>query len=175
MPDAALTRTGLALLKNDGSDSTTIYRGNIRAIGALLEASGLIGVEGLDSARPAAGTHLRFYKPTDVLGVIYWDNGGTWETIGGSAATDAAAGVGSLRTLGSGPLQALLIPLLQPAGGIFQLSFQTQDGHTETLQSTTNLASPWIDVTNFMGDGSVWQFTFPTTNSVDEYFRVKTQ
>ena len=76
---------------------------------------------------------------------------------------------------GSGPLPALLIPSLQQAGGNFQLSFQTQDGRPETIQTTTNLTSGWIDVSNFTGDGSIRQFTFPTTNSLDEYFRVMTQ
>jgi len=76
---------------------------------------------------------------------------------------------------GSGPLPALLIPSLQQAGGNFQVSFQTQAGRPETIQTTTNLTSPWVDVTNFTGDGSIRQFTFPTANSLDEYFRVMTQ
>ena len=76
---------------------------------------------------------------------------------------------------GSGPSPALLIPLLSQAGGSLQLSFLTQNGHSETVQSTTNLTAGWTDVTNFTGDGTMRQFSFPTTNAADSYFRVKTQ
>lgn len=102
----AQTRTGLAIPTVTGSDPFTELKDGIRRTGQWLETNGAMWAEGADSARPAAGTHGRFYKPTDISGVIYWDNGTTWETIGGSAATDAAPGVGSLRTLGSGANQA---------------------------------------------------------------------
>jgi hypothetical protein len=32
-----------------------------------------------------------------------------------------------------------------------------------------------MNVSNFIGDGSVQQFSFPTTNAPGEYFRVITQ
>jgi hypothetical protein len=73
------------------------------------------------------------------------------------------------------PVQ-LTVPRPQPSGGSFQLGFQTLAGRPETIQVRTNLtAGVWMDVTNFIGDGSPWQFTFPTTNAPVEYFRVLTQ
>ena len=63
----------------------------------------------------------------------------------------------------------------QMSGGNFQLGFQTLAGRPETIQVSTNLTSGWMDVSNFIGDGSVHQFSFPTTDASGKYFRVKTQ
>jgi hypothetical protein len=106
--DPALPRTGLALLLNDGTDQVTIYRNNIRAIGALLEAKSPLYSQGALSARPAAGTAGRIYKSTDLPedNVLYWDTGAAWVAIGVGAAVDPAAGVGGLRTLGAAATQA---------------------------------------------------------------------
>lgn len=65
---------------------------------------------------------------------------------------------------------------LQAGGGNLSFAFQTLAGRPHTIQSRTNLTSgTWINVTNFVGDGSTRQFAFPTTNSFGEYFRVMTQ
>lgn len=64
----------------------------------------------------------------------------------------------------------------QVTGDNFQLGFQTVAGHQETVQMRTNLfVGTWIDVTNFVGDGSAYQLTVSMTNSPDSYFRVITQ
>ena len=67
--------------------------------------------------------------------------------------------------------------LLQPqltAGGL-RFSFQTQSGQTHTLEARTNLnAGAWFPLTNFSGDGSVWQFTFPVTNPPTRFIRART-
>ena len=64
---------------------------------------------------------------------------------------------------------------LQRNGGNFQFSFATLAGRPHIVQATTNLgAGPWIDLTSFVGDGSVQQFTIPNTNFL-RFFRVKTQ
>lgn len=75
------------------------------------------------------------------------------------------------------PLPVQLTASSQPAGGgNFQLSFQSLAGRPETIQFRTNLTvGAWMDVTNFIGDGSVQQFSFPTTNSAAKFFRVMTQ
>jgi hypothetical protein len=100
-------RTGISYLSNDGSDAVTSYRTSIRNVVAALEAKGVLYSQGLLSARPAAGTVGRIYRATDdTSGVVYYDDGTTWQSIGTSAAIDAAANVGSLRTLGAGALQA---------------------------------------------------------------------
>lgn len=99
-------RTGLVIPAASGADPYTELKDGIRAVGVWLESNGLMYATGLDSARPAFGTSGRVYKPTDVTGVVYYDTGSAWETIGGAAATDADPAVGSLRTLGSGHEQA---------------------------------------------------------------------
>lgn len=103
-----LARTGITIPETDGSDSTTAFRLSTRSIGQFVEDSVLVGTEGLLASRPAAGDGQTLYKPTDVglENVIYWDDGTAWRTIGAAPATDPAAGVGGLRTLGSGALQA---------------------------------------------------------------------
>ncbi|HTV41672.1 MAG TPA: LamG domain-containing protein [Candidatus Sulfotelmatobacter sp.] len=73
------------------------------------------------------------------------------------------------------PSPALLGNLSVAAGGI-EFSFQTMSSYSYTVQSTTNLLTgSWINLTNLAGDGTVKQFTFPTTNSPTQFFRVETQ
>ena len=60
--------------------------------------------------------------------------------------------------------------------GNVQFTFKTIAGYTHIVQSRINLATgTWINVTNLVGDGSVMQFKFPTTNPPTQFFRVKTQ
>ncbi len=70
------------------------------------------------------------------------------------------------------------VQILNPAmtGNDFSFSFLTQDGRSHTVQSRTNLTTaPWINVTNFTGDGNVWMLTFPLGGEPENYFRVGTQ
>lgn len=55
--------------------------------------SDLIG-RGVFASRPAAGVVGRLYFPTDVSGVVYRDNGTSWDTValGGSGSPAASAG-----------------------------------------------------------------------------------
>jgi uncharacterized repeat protein (TIGR03803 family) len=70
------------------------------------------------------------------------------------------------------PPPAVLSP--QISGRNFQLSFQTLGGMSYTVQQNTNLAGTnWIMFTNIMGSSSVTQFTVPTTNPAQLYFRVR--
>jgi hypothetical protein len=60
--------------------------------------------------------------------------------------------------------------------GNVQFSFQTVATHTNIILSRTNLVvGTWVPVTNFVGDGTVKQFSFPTTNPPVRFFRVETQ
>jgi hypothetical protein len=64
----------------------------------------------------------------------------------------------------------------QNSGGNLGFSFLTQAGRTHTIQSRTNLnTAPWLNRTNFVGDGQVWQFNFPIGPAPESYFRVGTQ
>jgi hypothetical protein len=75
----------------------------------------------------------------------------------------------------NGPQAVHLVNVVRSGGGL-QFAFTTVAGRPHTLQSRTNLSvGSWIDLTNFTGDGTPWQFRFPTTNPPVEFFRVKTQ
>ena len=103
-----LSRSGISIPKNDGSDPTTAFRISMRALGQFFETYGMIFLHGTLASRPAAGTVGRLYKPSDVglEAIAYFDNGVSWDSIGAGAAVDPAANVGGLRTLGAGALQA---------------------------------------------------------------------
>jgi hypothetical protein len=67
----------------------------------------------------------------------------------------------------------LLSPQLTPGGLSF--GFQTLAGHPHAIEARTNLTDgAWLPLTNFSGDGSLWQFTFPTTNPPTRFFRART-
>jgi hypothetical protein len=77
------------------------------AFRALAEAADLssFALQGSLSARPAAGMQGRFYWATDVT-TFYYDTGAQWVTINPAGVVDGPAGTPSLRTLGTGTLQA---------------------------------------------------------------------
>ena len=69
-------------------------------------------------------------------------------------------------------------PLTGLAAGNNALSFGfgTVSNQSYTVQQTTNLASTnWTDYTNITGSGTPYQFTAPTANRTQNFFRVKTQ
>lgn len=73
------------------------------------------------------------------------------------------------------PLPVLLTDLLQFDGNV-QFSFQTLAGRPHIVQSRTNLnVGAWINLTNFVGNGSLQPFLYPTTNPPTQFFRVLTQ
>lgn len=78
--------------------------------------------------------------------------------------------------VGGSPTPVTLVGISRVAAGL-QFSFTSQAGTLNTLQSSTNLAhmTNWVTVTNFPGDGNVWQFVLPTTNQPEQFFRVETQ
>jgi hypothetical protein len=147
----SLTRTGLSVVSaSPSSDAVPTLRDSIRNLAAWAEAQGALYAQGLLSARPTAGKAGRLYRATDdVTGVIYYDDGSTWQAIGTSSAVDAAAGVGSLRTLGAGALQAAAgnhthaIGAITGAGGAASLNVGTTAGtvaagdHTHALVTGT--------------------------------------
>ena len=73
------------------------------------------------------------------------------------------------------PLPVLLTNLTRASGNL-QFSFKTLAGRPHTVQSRTNLThGTWINLSNFVGDGSLKQFAFPATNPPVQFFRVLTQ
>jgi hypothetical protein len=170
------TRTGIVYLADDGSDPVTAYRTSIRNLAAWAEAQGALYAQGLLSARPTAGKAGRLYRATDdSAGIIYYDDGSTWQAIGTSSAVDAAAGVGSLRTLGAGALQAAAgnhthaIGAITGAGGAASLNVGTTAGtvaagdHTHTLvtgtQAVTKAGSTARSSTTTLADDPDLQLT----------------
>lgn len=65
-----------------------------------------------------------------------------------------------------------------PSAGQISLSFQTLPGHTNILQTSTDLAAGnWMDMTNatYLGMGEIRQITLPATNSPAGFFRVRAE
>ncbi len=57
--------------------------------------------------------------------------------------------------------------------GAFSFGFQTQSNQSYLIQEATNLAPAlWSPYSNFSGSGAWMQFTVPTTNLLQQYFRV---
>lgn len=70
------------------------------------------------------------------------------------------------------------VQILNPwhTGTNFSLSLLTQAGRTHTVESRTNLTTaPWVNVTNFIGNGDTMQLFLPTATAPETYYRVATQ
>jgi hypothetical protein len=70
---------------------------------------------------------------------------------------------------------AVLQASAQLSGGSFGFSFLTSSNQSYTIQQSTSAsATNWFLVTNFIGDGSLFQFvTPPTTSNSQDFFRVR--
>lgn len=87
------------------SDSADVPR-DIQNLATDVDVKMAIDSQGVLASRPTTGlVSGQYYFATDNL-LLYRYNGTAWITINAAAAVDAAAGVGSLRTLGTGALQA---------------------------------------------------------------------
>lgn len=76
--------------------------------------------------------------------------------------------------VGSPSAGALLHPQLTPGG--FRFEFQSVTGQSHAIQASTALdTTAWQTLTNFLGDGTLWQFTFPIADSPTRFFRARTQ
>jgi hypothetical protein len=62
----------------------------------------------------------------------------------------------------------------QLSGGKLSFNFQTASNQSYTIQQKTNLAmTNWFSLTNFTGDGSLYQFLAPLTSGPPNFFRVR--
>ncbi|MBI3853974.1 MAG: LamG domain-containing protein [Verrucomicrobia bacterium] len=62
----------------------------------------------------------------------------------------------------------------QRSGNNLQFAFTAAAGRPYIVEARTNLSSGvWIVLTNITGDGTLTQFTFPTTNPPIRFFRVR--
>lgn len=87
------------------ADTADVPR-DVKNLADDVDAKMAIDSQGLLSARPTTGlVQGQYYFATD-NNLIYRYNGSAWITLNAAGAVDAAAGVGSLRTLGTGALQA---------------------------------------------------------------------
>jgi hypothetical protein len=65
---------------------------------------------------------------------------------------------------------------VQRIGNLLQFAFLTEAGRTNIIEARTNLTSGmWVPLTNVIGDGTVKQFLFSSTNPPVQFFRVNTQ
>jgi uncharacterized repeat protein (TIGR01451 family) len=68
------------------------------------------------------------------------------------------------------------VRILSPAksGGNFIFSFQTFSNQSYTIQQNTNLLTTnWTLFSNFIGNGSIYQFSVPLSSSRQKFFRVR--
>lgn len=105
-----LSRTGIVVPSADLHDSVHPVA-HLRSIAYAVENKAVLYLTpGTLASRPAAGVLGRVFRPTDVgeAGNVYFDDGSVWVRLSAGIAptTDDVAGVGSLRTLGSGAQQA---------------------------------------------------------------------
>lgn len=78
---------------------------DILALAAALDGVAVAFDSGTLAGRPAAGTEGRLWYSTNT-GVLSWDTGATWIDVNPTGVVDGPAGSGTLRTLGTGALQA---------------------------------------------------------------------
>ena len=96
-----------------------------------------------------------------VIGILVWHQGGVLAKVTESVA------------LPPSPVTLIDTHL---AGGRLLFSFESSFGRTNSVESSSNLTSGiWTPVTNILGDGTVWQFSFPITNPPMKFFRVETK
>jgi uncharacterized repeat protein (TIGR01451 family) len=70
-----------------------------------------------------------------------------------------------------GPAQ-ILSPM--KSGGNFIFSFLALSNQSYTIQQTTNLLTPnWTLFSNFIGNGSIYQFSVPISSARQQFFRVR--
>jgi hypothetical protein len=98
------TTSRLALRYPVLADSPDVPR-DIGNLAADLDPKTVIFSQGTLASRPAAAITGRFYYATD-NGLLYYDTGSAWVAINPAGTVDGPAGTGTLRTLGSGALQA---------------------------------------------------------------------
>jgi hypothetical protein len=149
------------------------------------------GVNSVNATLGPAATNWasapELYPGTNLFQVIFTSNGFPGLTFtqpldslqsppaGWAAAADVNTEADSQFVVSGQVLPAQFGGVAPVAGGL-EFSFTSQPCTTNTVQARTNLeAGAWVDVTNFTGDGNVWQFVFPATNPPVEFFRVKTQ
>ena len=94
----------LALPSPANSDAVAVPA-DILALAQALDPVAVTFDAGTLASRPAAGQAGRLWYATNT-GVLSWDTGTAWVDVNPSGVVDGAAGVGTLRTLGAGALQA---------------------------------------------------------------------
>jgi hypothetical protein len=70
------------------------------------------------------------------------------------------------------------VQILNPrvSGTNFSLSLMTENGRTHSVEAATNLTTaPWLEITNFSGDGNLFQLLIPIGNRPETYYRVGSQ
>lgn len=97
--------TRLALPAPANTDAVAVPA-DILALAEALDDLAVVFDSGTFASRPAAGLIGRLWYSTNT-GVLSWDTGAAWVDVNPSGVVDGAAGVGTLRTLGTGALQAV--------------------------------------------------------------------
>ena len=98
-------------------------------------------------------------------GNLYGTLNDPWVEFGGGVFRVVLAG----RTV-----RPVTIPTPQVSGGQFLFQVPTSAGQSYTVQQSSDLASTnWAPYTNFIGDGSTFQFAVPIGGGAKSFFRVR--
>jgi hypothetical protein len=116
------------------------------------------------------------YSSNDFAGVTFTTpvNLAMEPLAGWLANADLRSGAASVFTVqGVPPVQPAQITNVVRTPGNIGFGFNTSNGPIYRIQARTNLIiGTWLELTNFPGDGTLKQFTFPTTNPPVRFFRV---
>ena len=141
---------------------------NNLVVGGAANLGGALVVSVTNGFQPPIGTQFQILSCASRSGVfsalnlpvglsVNYSNNGVFLVVSGSVMTPA-----------------LLQSSLQRSTGQFGLSFLTALNQSYTIQGATDLPmTNWFVVTNFTGDGSVFQFITSASNSPQSFFRVR--
>jgi len=141
---------------------------NSLIVGTTAQLGGVLAVSFSNSFEPPIGSRFQILSCAGCSGVF--------------SALYAPAGISvnySSNAVFLAVTGAVLTPALlqspQLSGGNLSFSFQTASNQSYTIQQNSDVSKTnWFMVTNFTGDGSLFQFLIPlTTGSPQNFFRVR--
>jgi hypothetical protein len=139
---------------------------NSLVVGGATELAGALVVSVTNNFRPAVGSRFQILSCASCVGVfsavsipvgisVSYSNNGVFLVVTGPVVVPAA------------------LQTVQISDGNLSFDFQTASNQSYTIQQSTNLSmTNWSFVTNFTGDGAVFQFVLPVTSAPENFFRV---
>ncbi|HXP60674.1 MAG TPA: hypothetical protein VN829_09295, partial [Dongiaceae bacterium] len=124
------------------------------------------------SAHSPRGAFTLLKTPTGIS--VNYSNNGVFLVVAGSPPRPAN-GSGGLSLVVTGPAySSAVLQAPRLSGGNLRFSLQTESNQSYTVQQNTDLTTTnWLFLTNFIGDGALFQFSAPPAASPQNFFRVR--